>query len=79
MEICIFQSKLKKLKKQFSLSYTLGKRNFEKTSYIFSKEREATFRARKMEKPSLEKLLIFQEMRLFNPKHKKLLFFRRTL
>ena len=34
MEICIFQSKLKKLKKQFSLSYTLGKRNFEKEYFL---------------------------------------------
>ena len=52
-----------------------------KKSLIFSQKKavlmfqEVTFRVRKMKKPTLKKLLIFQEMKTFNLKLKKLLFF----
>ena len=62
------------------ISYTSGNGN-PKNFLIFSQKKAVlmfwyvTFTARKMKKPTLKKLLIFQEMKLFNHKLKKLLFF----
>ena len=65
---------------QEKISYTSGNGDPQKLLVLCKKKTvlkfpEVTFRARKMKKPTLKKLLIVQEIKLFNPKLKKLLFF----
>ena len=81
MEPCTFSPSPKNKKIHLEkISYTSGNGN-PKNFLIFSQKKAVlmfwyvTFTARKMKKPTLKKLLIFQEMKLFNHKLKKLLFF----
>ena len=65
---------------QEKISYASGNGDPQKLLVLCKKKTvlkfpEVTFRARKMKKPTLKKLLIVQEIKLFNPKLKKLLFF----
>ena len=62
------------------ISYTSGNGSPKKFRVFSQKKavlmfREVTFRARKMKKTALKKLFMFQEIKFFNPKLKKLVFF----